>query len=133
AQGRVQKNRKLRTGAVRTDGLIEFQRIGDAITRKGVDHEPFAGLCGTWDTGIRPVLARGDHLLRRRFDGENALVDIDDGVDERDLGVQSRLGDDAHRLAEPHYQSLLGLINGEEGAVGDDQHNQQYYGDHAAG
>src|SRR6516162_11494175 len=36
AQGRVQKNRKLRTGAVRADGLIELQRIGDAIAREGV-------------------------------------------------------------------------------------------------
>jgi hypothetical protein len=62
--------------------------------------------------------------LRRGFDVENALVDIDHAVDERDLCIQSRLGDDAHRLAKPHHQGLLGLINGEEGAVGDDQHNQ---------
>jgi hypothetical protein len=79
------------------------------------------------------ALARRDHLLRRRFDGENTLIDIDDSVDERDLGIQSRLGDDAHRLAEPHQQGLLGLIDSEEGAVRDDQRDQQYYGENAAG
>ena len=50
-------------------------------------------------------------------------------VDEWDFCVPSRFGDDAHGLAEPHHQSLLGLIKGEEGAVGDDQQDQQHYGD----
>ena len=53
AQGRIQQDRELRIGAVRADGLIEFQRIGDAITREGIDHQPFTGLR---DAGIRLVL-----------------------------------------------------------------------------
>ena len=32
--------------------------------------------------------------------------------------VEPRLGDDAHRLPEPHHQRLPGLIDREEGAVG---------------
>ena len=43
-QRRVEQDGELRSGAVRTDRLIEFERIGDAVARKGIDHEPLAGL-----------------------------------------------------------------------------------------
>src|SRR5262249_53568776 len=36
AQGRIQKNRKPRIGALRTAGLIKPERIGDAVKREGV-------------------------------------------------------------------------------------------------
>jgi hypothetical protein len=69
---------------------------------------------------MRQIL--GDqHLLARIVEGENALVDVDDGVDERDFGVQARLADEvAHRLAEAQHQRLLGRIDGEERVAGDD-------------
>src|SRR4029077_14018565 len=98
AQRRAPKDRKLRISAVRADRLIDLERVGDAVTCEGIDDEPLAGLHGACDTGTRFVLTRGDHFLRRGFDVENALVDIDDGVDERDLRTQSRLGDDADGL-----------------------------------
>ncbi len=85
-QRRVEQDRKLGAGAVGPDRLVEFERIGDAVARKGVDHEALAGL---GDAGIGPVAARGNHFLRRRLDVENALVDIDDTVDERNFCVQT--------------------------------------------
>src|ERR1700682_563633 len=129
AQRRVEQDRKLRAGAIRPDRLIEFERIGDAVAREGVDDEALAGL---GDAGIGPVAARCNHLLRRRLDVEDALVDIDDTVDERNLCVQARLGDDAHRLAKADHQRLPGLIHGEEGAVADDDGSQQQDGGSAA-
>ena len=95
-QRRVEQDRKLRAGAIRPDRLIEFERIDDAVAREGVDDEALAGL---GDAGIGPVAARSNNLLRRRLDVEDALVDIDDTVDERNLCVQAGLGNDAHRLA----------------------------------
>ena len=129
AQRRIEQDGKLRTGAVGADRLIIFERVGNAVAREGVDHEPLAGLPGA---GIGAVAARGDHLLRRLLDGENALVDIDHAVDERHFHVKSGLGDDAHRIAEPDHQRLSGLINGEKGAVADDGRDQEHYGGHAA-
>ena len=45
---------------------------------------------------------------------------------KRRLEVQARLGDDADRLAEPHHQHLLGLRNGEDRAVADDDDDKQH-------
>ena len=42
AQRRVEQDRELRRGAIRPDRLIEFQRIGDAVARKGIDDEALA-------------------------------------------------------------------------------------------
>ena len=50
------------------DRLVEAQRIGDPVAREGVDHEP--------------LLVGGDDLLRRVLEVEDALVDLDDGVDQ---------------------------------------------------
>jgi hypothetical protein len=77
---------------------------------------------------VRVVLALKVQIVRLRLDRENALVDIDDAVDERDFDVKTRLGDDAHRLAQAHHQSLPRLIDREEGAVADDNGNQQQDG-----
>ena len=87
AQRRIEQDGELRAGAGRADRLIIFQRVDDAVAREGVDHEPFAGLAGA---GIGAVAARGDHFLRRLFDVEDALVDIDDAVDERHFHVKAR-------------------------------------------
>src|SRR4029077_11632900 len=96
---------------IRPDRLVEFERIGDAVAREGIDDEALAGLS---EGGIRPGAARGNHLLRRSLDVENALVDIDDALDELKFDVETRLDDDAARFAQSHDQSLPGLIDGEE-------------------
>ena len=108
AQRRVEQDGELRIGALdRAERLVEAQRILDAVPRKGVDHQP--------------LLVGGDHFLRRRFQVEDALVDVDHAVDERHLEVEAGLTDHAHRLAEPNDQRLLRLIDGEQGAIGDDE------------
>ena len=96
--------------SIGADRLIELQRILDAVAREGIDHEP--------------LLVGGDHLLRRVFQIEDALVDADHAVDQRHLEVQARLGDDAHRLAEPDHQRLLGLIDREQRRIADDQRDE---------
>ena len=78
-------------------------------------------------------MARKSYFLRRRFHVENALVDVNDGVDKRHFHVEAWLGDDTNRLAQPHYQCLLGLAHGEQGAVADDDGDQKDDGDGAAG
>ena len=62
---------KLRIGALRTDRLIELERIGDAVAREGIDHEPFAGLaerrhCAlSWLEAI--TSCAGDSMSRMRL------------------------------------------------------------------
>ena len=87
----------------RTD-LIEQQRIDDAVARKGIDHEP--------------LLIGGGHLLRRRIEVEDALVEVVDRLHHRDLPVQPRVGDDLHRLAELEHDGLLVLVHDEQREVG---------------
>ena len=119
AQRRVEQNVELRIGGgFRTERLIEAQRILDAITREGVDHQP--------------LLVGGDHFLRLRFEIEDALVDGDHVIDERHLGVQTRLVDHAHHFTEPHHQRLLGLVDGEERRVADDERGGEEDGGNAA-
>ena len=119
AQRRIEQNIELRVGGdFRTERLEEAQRILDAIAREGVDHQP--------------LLVGGDHFLRRRFQVEDALVDIDHAVDERHLDVQARLVDHAHHFTQPHHQRLLGLIDGEQRAVEHDQRGEDEDGDDAA-
>src|SRR5580692_8421157 len=129
-QRRVEQDRKLRAGAIRPDRLIEFERIDDAVAREGIDDEALAGL---GEAGIGPGAARGNHLLRRRLDVEYALVDIDDALDDRNFDVETRVCDDAPRFAQSHDQSLPGLIDGEEAAVGDEKRDEQQDGGGAAG
>ncbi len=112
AQRGVQERRQLDVGSLdRADALIELQRVLDAVAGEGVDHQP--------------LLVGGDHFLRWVFEIEDALVDVDHGVDERRLEMQARLGDDADGLAEPHHQRLLGLRDGEHRAVADDHDKKQ--------
>ena len=59
----------LSAAVFRAQRLIEAQRVLNAIAGEGVDHQP--------------LLVRGDDLLRRRFQIEDALVDGDHIVDER--------------------------------------------------
>src|SRR5262249_33545310 len=68
-------------------------------------------------------LIRGENLLGRVFQIENAVVHHDDGFDERPLHMKARLSDDPDRLAESNHQSLLGLINSEQRAPRPTQHN----------
>ena len=78
AQRRVQQGREPRIGAFdRADRLIEPQRIGDLVAREGIDHEA--------------LLIGGDHFLRRIFEIEDALVDVDHAVDKRHLEMQPGL------------------------------------------
>ena len=85
--------------------------IGDAVARKGVDHEA--------------LLVGGDHLLRRGVDVEDALVEIFDVLDERDLVVEPGVLDLALRLAEFEHQRLLGLVDGEQREIGHDRGNAE--------
>src|SRR5262245_4472387 len=120
AQRRVEQGRQLQIRAVDSaDGLVEFERLLDPVAGEGVDHQP--------------LLVGGDHLLRRVFEVEDALVDADDAVDQRDLGMQSGLGDYPYRLAQPNHQRLPGLIDREQRAIGDDQRHDDEGGDDAAG
>src|ERR1700686_1219355 len=128
-QRRVEQDRKLRAGAIRPDRLVEFERIGDAVAREGVDDEALTGL---GEAGICPGAARGNDFLRRRLDVENALVDIDDAFDEWKFDVEARFGDYASRFAQSHDQSLSGLIDGEEAAIADEKRDEQQDGGGAA-
>ena len=119
AQRRVEQGREPPVGALdRADGLIEQQRVLDLVTREGVDHEP--------------LLVRGDHLLRGIFQIENALVDIDHAVDQRDLEVQSGLGDDTHRLAKTDNEREARLIDREQRRVADDRRDDREDDEHPA-
>src|SRR5262249_24922260 len=79
-------------------------RIGDAVARKRIDDDP--------------LLVGGRHLLRRRVEVENALVEVLDRLHHRDLPVQSRLVDDLHRLTELEHHRLLVLVHDEHREVG---------------
>ena len=46
AQRRIEQDGELRTGAGGADRLVKLERVGDAVAREGVDHEPLAGLAG---------------------------------------------------------------------------------------
>jgi len=112
AQRRVEQRGQLQVGGLdRTDALVKPQCILDAVARESVDHQP--------------LLVGSDHLLRWIFEIEDALVDRDHRVDEGRLEMQAGLGRNIDRLAEPHHQGLLGLLHGEERAVGDDRRHEQ--------
>ena len=81
--------------------MIEQQRVLDAVAHEGVDFEP---------------LVVGDqNFLALVVEGEDALVDIDHVVDDRQLGVQAGGFDEiADGLSEAQHQRLFGRIDGEE-------------------
>ena len=119
AQRRIEQNIELRIGGrFRAERLEEAKRILDAVARESVDHQPF--------------LVGGDHFLRRRLQIEDALVDVDHIVDERQFDVQPRLVDHAHHLPKADHQRLLGLVNRKQRRVADDQSRDQQNGGNAA-
>ena len=95
-------------GALQTaNGLIEAQRVDDPVACEGIDHEPLAVL--------------GDDFLRGRIEVQDALVDIDDVLDDRQLPVQPRLRDDGTRIAELKDDRLLCHADSEGGQIEPDQ------------
>ena len=63
---------------------------------------------------LEPLVVRHQHFLALVVERENALVDIDDGVDERPLEVEARSADQvAHRLAEAKHERLFGRVDDE--------------------
>src|SRR4029078_10092460 len=93
------------------DALEEQQGVDDLVTRKGINHEP--------------LLIGSDHLLRSRVDVEDALVEEHDVLNERDLILQTRLGDDALGPAEFEKQRLLRLTDGEQRQIGKQGRNAE--------
>ena len=82
------------------DGLVEFERVDDAVAHEGVH--------------LQPLVVGGENFLLRRFQIENAVVDIDHRFHEGQLEMQTRFSDEAalrHRLAEPQQQRLFGLVD----------------------
>ena len=75
---------------------------------------------------IKPALVAQDHFLARKFNRQQPLIEADDVLRDRPLGVQPRVLDRTHDLAELHDQHLLGLCHGEQTGAGDDgQHHDQ--------
>src|SRR5271166_5789789 len=98
---RVQHAAELRVGAAGVeDGLVKEERIGDAVAHERVD--------------LKPLVVRHQHFLALVVERENALVDVDNRVDERPLEVKARSADQvAHRLAEAQHQRLLDRVDDE--------------------
>ncbi len=95
----------------RADGLVEAQRVGDAVAGEGVHHDP-------------PLVAK-DHLLALRVEVEQAAVEGNHRLDEGHLHVQPRVPHHPDRLAELGDQHLLGLMHGEErGEDGEERHQE---------
>ena len=63
-----------------------------------------------YDFFMQPALVAEDDLLAGRVVIQQAAVEGDDRLDERDLGLQPGLGDHADRLAELRDEDLLGLV-----------------------
>ena len=109
AHGGVQHRTELVVGAEHAvDRLIELQRIDNAVADEAVD--------------LEALVVGGEHFEIRALDVEDAVVEGDDVLDQRELEVQARLGDEAaagDRLAEAQHERLLGLVDGEQRAAGD--------------
>src|SRR3984893_885623 len=110
-QCRVQQARKPRIGALDiADGLIETQRIGNAIASEGVNYES-------------PLIGSED-FLGRILQIEDAVVDGDDSVDNWNLHMKARLGNDPGWIAQANHQRLSGLIDSEQRPVRHDQQDR---------
>ena len=68
------------------DRLVVAQRIGDAEHGEAIDDQP--------------ALVAENHLLAWRYEIEQAPVELDHGLHERNLGVQARVFDHPHGTAE---------------------------------
>ena len=108
---RVQDEAELAVRAFRrANRLIEFERIDDPVTQEGIDVEPAA---------VGP-----EHFLFRRLDDEDAIVEIDDLLDERNLEMKPRPRDQSaarHGLAKAKHKRLLRLLHREHRPHRDDQ------------
>ena len=96
------------------DGLIEAQGIDDAIAQEAIH--------------LETLIVGGEHLEIGAFGKEDAIVEIDDVLDERQLEVQAGLGDEAaprDGLAEAQHDGLLCLSDGEDGAQRDHEKNDR--------
>ena len=91
------------------DALIEQQRIGNFITRKGVDNQAF--------------LIAGDNFRRLLIEIAVSLVDKADIFDERRFEPQSRLRVLIFRFAEPEHQRRMRFRNDERRVEQDDEHH----------
>ena len=99
ADRRIQDVAELVVGAVRRlHRLVELQQVDDAVAQERVD--------------LDARVVGGQHLLVRRFQVEDLVRRQDHVLDQRQLEVQPRIGDEAaaaDRLAEAQHQRLLGL------------------------
>ena len=59
--------------------------------------------------------------MRSSVDVEDSLIEEHDVLNERDLVLKTRLGDDALRPAEFEEQCLLGLADGKQREIGDER------------
>ena len=92
----------LQGGFAPRHGLHEQARIDDFEAGVGIDHHA--------------LLVAGDDLELGRFVVEQPAVDLHHVLDQRDLGVEARLGlRIANQRAELADQDLLGRIDGVEG------------------
>ena len=91
--------------------LVEAHRIDDAIAGEGVDHQT--------------LLVRRDQLLRIEVEIENALVEIFDVLDQRDLEIEARLDDGAPHLTELQHERLRRRRH-DEGRAGDDDQEKRH-------
>ena len=95
----------------RADRLVVFQRVDDAEAHEAVHPQA-------------PLVAQG-RLLGGQLVIQQAAVERDDRLHERDLDVQAWRGDQPHRPAELRHQRLLGLVDGEQRRTGDDDDDHQ--------
>src|SRR6202040_1403890 len=103
----------------RANRLIEFERIDDPVAQEGID--------------IEPVIVGREHLLSRRLDNEEAIVEKNDILDEGVFEMKPWRGDETapgDRLAETQDKRLLGLVHGENRGQRDD-HEDDERGDRA--
>ena len=59
--------------------------------------------------------------MRSSVDVEDPLIEEHDVLNERDLVLKTRLGDDALRPAEFEEQCLLSLADGKQREIGDER------------
>ena len=87
---RVEDEAQLTVRAVgRADRLVEFQRIDDPVAQEGID--------------IEPATVGPEHFLFRRLDNQDAIVEINDILDEGVFEMKPGLRDQTaarHRLAK---------------------------------
>ena len=92
------------------DGLVEAQRIDDAVAHESVD--------------LDALIVGGEHLLFRTLQVKDTIVQENDRLDEGYLEMQAGIGDEpasGNRLAEAQHKRLFRLQHDEGGAGENDQ------------